>query len=48
MTVLNKNIVLGQEGDEVGGAIACILACGGLCLITGEVGAAFATAFTFG
>lgn len=44
MEVLNQNAIEINETEEVGGAIACIMACGGVCLLTGTVGAAFATA----
>lgn len=43
MIILN-NTAFENTNEEVGGAIACIMACGGICLITGSFGAAFGTA----
>lgn len=42
METLNSGAIM--EKEEVGGQIACVVACGGLCLATGTVGAAFGTA----
>lgn len=42
MKTLNNGAIMNKE--EVGGTVACIMACGGLCLVTGAVGSAFGTA----
>lgn len=45
MKVLNRTNHMQFEGiTEVGGEIACIMGCGGICLLAGEVAAAFGTA----
>ena len=42
MKTMNNETIMKHE--EVGGAIACIMGCGGLCLLTGSLGSAFGTA----
>lgn len=42
MKTMNNETIMKHE--EVGGAVACIMGCGGLCLITGSLGSAFGTA----
>ncbi|WP_193323649.1 hypothetical protein [Bacillus paralicheniformis] len=48
MEVLNKqNVNITSEAEEVGGWIACVGACGTVCLVSGGVGTEFATASYF-
>ncbi len=42
MKTLNNGAIMNKE--EVGGTVACIVACGGLCLATGSLGSAFGNA----
>ncbi len=42
MKTLNNVTIVNNE--EVGGPIACIVACGGLCILTGTIGSAFGSA----